>query len=281
MRNSTIYTSDWAGGLAYPNYNTILIGVQPSTVDTWGIGTVAHELGHLVLAEYGQSCLGGQRPTWLEEGIAMYAEGGMQDSEETNLQNAIRNDELIPFRSLIGNFPAHDEGARLAYAQSYSLIQYMVDQFGLDTMQQFILFIAEGNSHDAGLRELYDLDIDQLENQWRSSIGAVEREALPTAVPINIADIATIPPVESAVDYPTPEGGVPLATRVANNITIHEDGTIETDRLTEPNSNSAILWGSLFCLLELLVGGWMFYLWRKKRNARNAKKSTWTPEEYL
>lgn len=73
MREAVLYVQDWAGGLAFTEYGTILIGVPPSSAESWGRETVRHELAHLVIGQYGWSCLGGSRPTWLEEGLAVYA----------------------------------------------------------------------------------------------------------------------------------------------------------------------------------------------------------------
>ena len=62
---------EWAGGVAFTEYNTILMGVPPNIVDTRGVDVVPHELAHLVIGQYGRSCVGGSRPTWLEEGLAV------------------------------------------------------------------------------------------------------------------------------------------------------------------------------------------------------------------
>ncbi|MFN2124538.1 MAG: peptidase MA family metallohydrolase, partial [Candidatus Promineifilaceae bacterium] len=75
MRDAVLYVQDWAGGVAFSEYNVILMGVPPSIAADWGRSTVRHELTHLVLGQYGRSCVGGDRPSWLEEGLAMYAEG--------------------------------------------------------------------------------------------------------------------------------------------------------------------------------------------------------------
>ena len=72
MRDAVLYIQDWAGGVAFTEYNTILIGVPPNIADDWGVSTVAHELAHLVTGQFGRSCVGGSRPTWLEEGLASY-----------------------------------------------------------------------------------------------------------------------------------------------------------------------------------------------------------------
>ncbi|MCB8977273.1 MAG: hypothetical protein H6657_07600 [Ardenticatenaceae bacterium] len=75
MRDAVLYIQNWAGGVAFSDYNIILIGVPPRIAESWGVPTVRHELAHLVIGEFGRSCVGGSRPTWLDEGLAVYAEG--------------------------------------------------------------------------------------------------------------------------------------------------------------------------------------------------------------
>ena len=96
MRDAVLYIQDWAGGVAFSEYNTILMGVPPAIAADWGRDTVRHELTHLVLGQYGRSCVGGNRPSWLEEGLAMYAEGEPSEEMKEDLDDAVRNNQLYP-----------------------------------------------------------------------------------------------------------------------------------------------------------------------------------------
>ena len=125
MREAVLYIQDWAGGVAFSEYGTILMGVPPNIAADWGRSTVRHELAHLVLEQYGRSCVGGRRPSWLEEGLAMYAEGDPSDQVQRDLDNGLRDNSFTPLRSLNGAFPAHGAEASAAYSQSYSVIQFL------------------------------------------------------------------------------------------------------------------------------------------------------------
>ena len=214
MRQSVLYIQDWAGGVAFSEYNTILIGVPPTSVDEWGVRTVAHEMSHLVLGQFGRSCLGGSRPTWLEEGIAQLAEGEPTDEMKRDLENGVKDDSFSPLRSLNGSFPAHDDNARSAYSQSYSTVHYLLEQYGSEKLNQLILGLKEGRDDDAVLQEVYGFNLDGLETAWRKSVGASPRPIKPTLTPISAESIPTIPPISSASDFPTPVN-VPLTTPVS------------------------------------------------------------------
>jgi hypothetical protein len=205
MREAVLYIQDWAGGVAFSEYNTILMGVPPAIAADWGRDTVRHELTHLVLGQYGRSCVGGGRPSWLEEGMAMYAEGDPSEAMMNELDDALRNNSFIPLRSLNGAFPAHSESANLAYNQSFSVIQFLSEEYGPEKISDLILVLAAGESYDNALEQVYGFNVDGLEQAWRSWIGAPPRAIPPTSTPISAAAVPTMAPLNAPQDLPTPE----------------------------------------------------------------------------
>ena len=211
MREAILYVQDWAGGVAYSDYNTILIGVRPNEAEGWGVTTVAHELAHLVLGQFGRSCVGGGRPTWLEEGLAQVAEGEPDAGALEDIEEGIENNSFAPIRSLNGSFPAHGSGAAAAYSQSYSIANYLLETHGSEKLQQLILLLAEGERYDDALTQIYGFNLDGLELEWRKSVGAAEREILPTLTPFSAEKVPTIPPIAAAEDVATPVS-IPITT---------------------------------------------------------------------
>ncbi|MFL7840200.1 MAG: peptidase MA family metallohydrolase [Candidatus Promineifilaceae bacterium] len=205
MRDAVLYVQDWAGGVAFSEYNVILMGVPPSIAADWGRSTVRHELTHLVLGQYGRSCVGGDRPSWLEEGLAMYAEGEPTQDMLDNLDDALRNNSFIPLRSLNGAFPAHSDSANLAYNESFSVVQFLSEEYGPQSISNLILALATGESYDVALEQVYGFNVDGLEQAWRSRIGAPQRVIPPTSTPISSAAVPTMAPLAGPQDYPTPE----------------------------------------------------------------------------
>ncbi|MCP4427720.1 MAG: hypothetical protein GY803_24820 [Chloroflexi bacterium] len=208
MRQAVLYIQDWAGGVAFSDYNTILIGVPPNIAADWGRQTVRHELAHLVIGQFGRSCIGGHRPTWLNEGLAVYAEGRADAETLADIESGIEDNLFEPVRSLNGAFPAHGDAAGMAYSQSYSLTRYLLVEHGPEKMQTLLLTLAEGKGYDEALQQVYEFNVDGLELRWREAIGAPPRTIPPTPTRLLAANIPTAVPMSAPVSLPTPEVAV-------------------------------------------------------------------------
>lgn len=221
MRDAVLYIQDWAGGVAFSDYGVILIGVPPRIANDWGVATVRHELAHLVLEQYGQSCVGGRRPTWLEEGLATYAEGAPQQRVLDDIAAGLANNNFEPLRSLNGSFPADDSRASAAYSQSYSIVDFMYRDYGAAAMQDLLLALAAGGDYDTALMQVYGFNLDGLEQAWRADLGLPPRQIPPTPTPLSAAAVPTIAlqgvprsmPTPPAANEPPP--AAPVATPVA------------------------------------------------------------------
>src|SRR5206468_1943379 len=105
-----------------------IIGISPDQLE-WGKRTEAHELTHVLVGHLAFSCLT-VIPTWLNEGIAVYGEGGLDDDAKKGLQEAIASNKLISVRALSGGFSEHPSRADLSYSESYSLVNFLVTRYG-------------------------------------------------------------------------------------------------------------------------------------------------------
>ena len=242
MRDAVLYIQDWAGAVAFPEYNIILVGVPPHLAEDWGRSTIRHELAHLVVGQYGRSCVGGRRPTWLEEGLAMYAEGEPSTDVTTDLDQGIKENSFAPLRSLNGPFPAQDDEAGSAYSQSYSTIKYLREAYGQEKLQTLLLLLAQGESYDDALEQTYGMNVDGLEQDWRMWIDVPARQIPPTPIPLSASGVPTVVPLAGPATVPTPHAPA---------------GQSENPAPVEPTSGLCGLG-----LVPLLLVG--FFAWRKK-----------------
>ena len=100
----------------------------------------------------------------------MYAEGDLRTDLLLILTEVISEDNLISVRSLSGSFPAKAEEAGLYYAQSYSLVNFLIHDYGKDKMLLLLSAFKEGSAHDDALLEVYGFDTDGLDDLWRQSL---------------------------------------------------------------------------------------------------------------
>ena len=170
LKGAMIFPQEWTGGVAFTAFSTIAIGISPSELD-WGKKALLHELTHLVVHQATFSPYG-QLPLWLDEGLAMYNEGELDPVLRSYLEEAIAEDELISVRSLCSPFSAYSEKASLSYAQSYSLVEYLLDNYGQDSMLDLLAILREGSTYDEALTEVYGFDIDGLDARWRATLTA-------------------------------------------------------------------------------------------------------------
>lgn len=171
---------EWVGGEAFSNAGVIVLAVPAtSSGRTFGLRTLPHELSHLVVAAATDNPFGGL-PHWLDEGLAMYAEGDLEPSYGDALLHAVADGSLLSLRSLNGSFPTDSQQAYLAYAQSYSVVRYLLASYGRDCMSKLLAIARDGATVDDSLRGAYNRDLSTLEAEWRTSIGAK-----PKSIPAN------------------------------------------------------------------------------------------------
>jgi len=168
LRNALIYPQEWTGGVAFPGYGIVILGISPDNL-TWGKRAIAHEMGHLVVHQ-ALSGFYGHLPVWLDEGLAMDAEGDLRPDLQTMLNKAIALDTLFSVRSISSSFPTDPDEARLCYAESYSLVQFLIDTYGSDKILNLLAVLNEGNTYDDAMLEVYDFNVDGLNAVWRESL---------------------------------------------------------------------------------------------------------------
>ena len=168
LQGAMIFPMEWTGGTAFTEFGIIAIGISPDQLD-WGKGALAHELTHLVVHQVTFSPYG-SLPVWLDEGLAMYNEGELDPYLQSWLDNAISNNNLISVRSLCSPFSAEPEKAYVSYAESYSLVEYLLDTYGQAKMLHLLTLLKQGNTYDEALTEVYGFDIDGLDASWRETL---------------------------------------------------------------------------------------------------------------
>ncbi len=168
FRGAMIYPREWTAGAAFTRFGIIVIGIAPGNL-SWGNRAIAHELAHLVIHQITLNPYS-ELPTWLDEGLAMYAEGLPGPEYTSRLHRGVADDNLISVRSLSSPFSAHADEASLSYAESYSLVEFLIHQHGQARMLALLNTFRQGSSYDGALEKVFGFDTDGLDALWRDHV---------------------------------------------------------------------------------------------------------------
>jgi len=168
LRQAMVYPQEWTGGVAFTDYSIVAIGIGPDDTG-WGFRALRHELTHLVIYSTTFSPYGGL-PTWLDEGLAMHNEGEAEESFRRLLLQAAEHGALLSLRTLSGPFSSDTATAYLSYAQSQSVVEYLLEAYGRDALHSLLVAFRNGEAMDDALMQSYGLTLDGLEVEWRASL---------------------------------------------------------------------------------------------------------------
>jgi len=181
--------------------------------DTDFLNIVRHELAHVVTNHATAHHLA-DLPTWINEGISSYAQNDMLPSEQEAFDLALRRDAVLPITSLGAAARGSAGDVSVFYAQSGSIIRFMVEVLGEERFGDFLDALA-GDTVDGALMEVYGFDTLGLENAWREAVGldpiepgssggSSNAEPRPTLVPFGAG--------QSSSPQDTPEADEPDTT---------------------------------------------------------------------
>jgi hypothetical protein len=231
---------EWTGGQAFTDQGVVVIGVSPSDL-TYGLAATPHELTHLVIHQATDNPYG-DIPRWLDEGLAVYMSGEMDAGwrgYRAEVTGSAQANKLMTLQTLSSSFPADSDQAGLAYAQSGSVVEFIIQHYGEDAMAGLLDIFSEGALYDEALEQALGVDTWELDNAWRETIGAQ---------PLEVPGIAT-GETSQAAEEPVPateEPGLAPATAPAEGA--------ETPSASEQPSSPRRGGLALPCLGSSLVG---------------------------
>ncbi|KAF0112256.1 MAG: hypothetical protein FD147_317 [Chloroflexi bacterium] len=268
LRDAVLYEPGWTGGLAYAEYNIVIIGIAPANVE-WGKRTVAHELTHVLVGDFTFSCLGAM-PTWLVEGLAVYGEGGPESSGANYFEQNRSENTLLSFRVLSGGFSEDPNKANLSYSQSYYVVNYLIEKYGKDKLITFLGKLKTGGGLNESLQATYGFNLIGFENEWRASLNLPEVEESVTRATLTPTIIPTIIPIQgiqpASTISPQPVSPGTVVDSSSESLTLSDFQKY----LTENNVQTIIIiiLGSIFIVGIVLVALITMLIVRNRKAAR-------------
>ena len=93
-----------------------------------------------------------------------------QDGLDERVEEAYLAGTLPTVQSLISEFGSDGESTRLSYASSYSIVRFLEETRGAESIAELVSAYAEGHSHDATLFAVLGIDTAELDRLWRDHI---------------------------------------------------------------------------------------------------------------
>ncbi|RMH13112.1 MAG: hypothetical protein D6695_04950 [Planctomycetota bacterium] len=133
---------------------------------------LAHEYGHVITFALGSDAT--HMPWWVLEGFAEYCSAVLAGSphrfppivsrwaERGNLRTW---DQLSDFRGEAMNHQGH------VYAQGHHMIVFLVEQFGLEKLIEWLRAQAQGDALDDASRAVFGMSWADIDQAWQKSLG--------------------------------------------------------------------------------------------------------------
>jgi hypothetical protein len=164
-------TPGWAEGI---NDGTIRVPVRGLDKPSPNLVTVLrHELAHSFVADR----TGGNCPTWLQEGISQWLEGGDPTRDDAKLVRPAREKRLHPLVTLEGPFSSLSESAAaLAYAESLSAVAHILRKRGEAGVIRLLSALADGVDSEEALPVALALSYPEFQKSWEEYLLSLPEE---------------------------------------------------------------------------------------------------------
>lgn len=163
--------NDLIVAFAVPNRGLIVIDYSKMRIDPFTLDeTIKHELCHLLLHKH---IKGGDLPRWLDEGVAQWISGGLPDiimKKNVFLDEEILSGRYLRIEALKDRFPKNSRALILAYAESKSLIDYIISKYGSQGIIRLLNHLKDGEPIDSAVIKSYSISLHELEKRWHDQL---------------------------------------------------------------------------------------------------------------
>jgi hypothetical protein len=185
--------------------------------------------------------------------VAQYNEFNSHEWENSRVETAAANGELVPLRALEDGFGSYNvERVYLSYAEAYSAAAYLIETYGNQGLSALLAAYKEGQPSAEAFPSALGISLDQFELDWAASVGAVDYQ-IPT-------------PMVLPTFFPSPTVGVPSSggTPVPD-ISPTQAGSPSPDN----QANQPVLPIMLIVIISgmVLVGGLTIYVIQQQRGS--------------
>jgi hypothetical protein len=158
-----------ADALTLYETNVILVPYGPEEANIPALRRILpHEVTHALIHEATRTDYD-RVPLWLAEGLATSVEYTFVPDPDARalLDAALERKDTLRLASLCGTFPYTGEDARLAYAESASVVDTLRDLYGRQGLRELTIAYADGATCEGGVQRVFGVSLERLELSWR------------------------------------------------------------------------------------------------------------------
>jgi hypothetical protein len=159
---------EWIGGFADPGQNLIVAGISPGDGAASEMGRMlTHEVIHLMVAQATMNPFN-SAPRWLDEGLAINYQEVQEERFRRVLNLAVDEGRLIPLPALRSSFPSDPDLAVQSYAQSESVVQFLIEEYGHGSIASILDAYQEGVSHAEATEVGMGMTLEEIDEEWKA-----------------------------------------------------------------------------------------------------------------
>lgn len=157
---------EWARAFAAPWGNEIYMHVTEDTDELYD-HILPHELAHVLHHRY---VGGAHQPIFLKEGIAVSMERDGAKEARDEIRRRVKDGSAFPLAKLVSFSAYPDRDVRLFYAQSATVVGFIVDEYGLDGLKE-LMFAFRGTTDSVhAIEEVFGVSLDTFEKKWEKFV---------------------------------------------------------------------------------------------------------------
>ncbi len=129
----------------------------------------AHEMTHAFIAALSL----GKAPAWINEGLAVFEEDKIKKRDTSIYKGALKSGQLLSLDALMTMNAIDQQNALvvgLFYEQSFQLVEYLVDRYGMFRVKQILEGFGKGKTSDEVLRDVLKISTQRLEKEWKDTL---------------------------------------------------------------------------------------------------------------
>jgi hypothetical protein len=163
-------SAEWIGGGATTDLGIIHAAIAPGQSAASEIRRILpHEMSHMIVYQASLNPYN-HPPLWLDEGLAVHNQETPDVRFRPLVRDAADTGKLIPVRALDSPFPFNADQALLSYAESESIVNFIINAYGNKYIGALVSAFKDGLSYDQVVQKILKESIEDLDKEWKASL---------------------------------------------------------------------------------------------------------------